>query len=293
MNELLFCIKCGHELKTGAMYCPYCGTKVTYSEDLISTSARYENYNPINTNIEGRATMDGKCSPSREEPNSLIKCFTCSSLIPGDSKYCPICQTQLFVECPKCGHKYSAQYANCNECGTNREEYLKAQELAALAKQLVEKKRKEEEEQQRRRQEEARRLEEECRKANEPRILAFSASKYKRAEGDSVVFQWSTVNVDHCDLSWYNKRKKNCWHKCFPHNYGYGSLFVNLPPNCNKHTFGAGELLDMCSFIGLEQSVEICLEAFGKNGEIVSKYIRINLLAFAFSPLQVDSIEEI
>lgn len=266
MNELLFCIKCGHELKTGAMYCPYCGTKVTYSEDLISTSARYENYNPINTNIEGRATMDGKCSPSREEPNSLIKCFTCSSLIPGDSKYCPICQTQLFVECPKCGHKYSAQYANCNECGTNREEYLRQQKM----------------------QEEARRqsaIEKEAQRiANLPKIVSFTHKKFKNKyqAGDALCLSWSTVNVEYCDLSY---RKKDCWYYYVDETAPYS--LKGLSSSCNAYEITPYRLQDMCPLFGSNHQIPIRLEAYGKNGERISETIYINIRTFWFDPLEI------
>ena len=74
-----------------------------------------------------------------------IICWACGEVIPADSKYCPLCSTELFVKCPKCGHEYSSQYPSCNQCGTNREQYLKEekerQEQKAEEERIEEEKR--------------------------------------------------------------------------------------------------------------------------------------------------------
>ncbi len=82
-------------------------------------------------------------------------CWACGEVIPADSKYCPLCSTELFVKCPKCGHEYSSQYPSCNQCGTNREEYYK------------EERRKQEERAKANAEEKARRRREEERRAKE------------------------------------------------------------------------------------------------------------------------------
>lgn len=226
MDEPRFCTKCGHEISVGAEFCAYCGTRVSGNTDPVSAGARYERYEENSPDIEGKAKWEGnvpqaitaetnyRCmvcgyihhgiNPPNQCPqcragadkiipvkpqafNATISCYKCGSMIPADSKYCPVCQVQLFLDCPKCGHRYSAQYHNCNQCGTNREDYLKAQELAAVAKQLEEKKKKEEEELQRRRQEEAlRQVEREKRRREEQtRIEREQYEERKRREEKS------------------------------------------------------------------------------------------------------------
>lgn len=54
----------------------------------------------------------------------MMFCYKCNNVIPSNSTFCPYCQLKLFIECPKCGVKYSSQYPSCNQCGTNRNEYL-------------------------------------------------------------------------------------------------------------------------------------------------------------------------
>ena len=54
----------------------------------------------------------------------MMFCYKCNQVIPTNSSFCPWCQTELFVTCPKCGSKYSSQYPSCNQCGTNRESYI-------------------------------------------------------------------------------------------------------------------------------------------------------------------------
>lgn len=72
-------------------------------------------------------------------------CYNCNQVIPANSVFCPWCQIELFVICPKCGNKYSSQYPACNQCGTNRTEYL----LVVKKKEEAAKKRKEREDKKR------------------------------------------------------------------------------------------------------------------------------------------------
>ena len=80
---------------------------------------------------EGDITSDEITARSpqiqRQTQSQMMFCYKCNNVIPGDSKFCPYCQTELYVICPKCGVKYSSQYPICNQCGTNRQEYLKWQ----------------------------------------------------------------------------------------------------------------------------------------------------------------------
>lgn len=67
-------------------------------------------------------------SPFPQSQPQMMFCYKCNNVIPNNSNYCPYCQVKLFTECPKCGAKYSSQYPACSQCGTNRIEYLQAQQ---------------------------------------------------------------------------------------------------------------------------------------------------------------------
>ena len=86
--------------------------------------------------VSEKAIWEGAITPDNDTPSigsqmqtqpQMMFCYKCNNVIPGNSTFCPYCQIKLFVECPKCGAKYSSQYPACNQCGTNREEYLKTQ----------------------------------------------------------------------------------------------------------------------------------------------------------------------
>ena len=88
--------------------------------------------------VSEKAIWEGSI-PSENENNQfgsfpqpqpqMMFCYKCNNVIPGDSKYCPYCQVELFTTCPKCGAKYSSQYPSCSRCGTNRQEYLRLQKI--------------------------------------------------------------------------------------------------------------------------------------------------------------------
>lgn len=83
---------------------------------------------------ENGVTHDNDFTPTMSQPQSEFHsqsqkmfCYNCNNVIPADSKCCPYCQIELYVTCPKCGAKYSSQYPACNQCGTNRLEYIETQ----------------------------------------------------------------------------------------------------------------------------------------------------------------------
>lgn len=84
-------------------------------------------------------------------------CYNCNQVIPANSVFCPWCQIELFVICPKCGNKYSSQYPACNQCGTNRVNFYQEQER--IKQQHLEEQRREAE--RKRIEDERRRLAEE------------------------------------------------------------------------------------------------------------------------------------
>lgn len=88
-----------------------------------------------NNKVSEKAVWEGSISPDNnpsiasqmQTQPQMMFCYKCNNVIPGNSTFCPYCQIKLFVECPKCGAKYSSQYPACGQCGTNREDYLRAQ----------------------------------------------------------------------------------------------------------------------------------------------------------------------
>ena len=130
--------------------------------------------------ISEKAVWD-ELTPSEDENTSqtsfgqpaqpqMMFCYKCSQVIPANSAFCPWCQTELYVTCPKCSNKYSSQYPACNQCGTNREQYIEEQRRLK-ARQLEEQQKKKLEAQ--RIREEARRIkaEEDARKFEQERIM--------------------------------------------------------------------------------------------------------------------------
>ena len=97
--------------------------------------------------VSEKAIWEGTITPDDDTPSlgsqmqtqpQMMFCYKCNNVIPGDSKYCPRCQIKLYVTCPKCGVEYSSQYSNCNQCGTNREEYLQMQRRETERKEAIE-----------------------------------------------------------------------------------------------------------------------------------------------------------
>lgn len=115
------CSVCGKEFGTGNN-CQHCGS------DKFTGLGNYSGYNaPIgNGNIPIQAEGIDSQSANymlQTENVGVIACYACGEIIPADSKFCPYCSKELYVTCPKCGHKYSSQFPACNQCGTNRNKY--------------------------------------------------------------------------------------------------------------------------------------------------------------------------
>lgn len=97
---------------------------------------------------------------SASQPQMMF-CYKCNNVVPTDSKYCPYCKVKLYTICPKCGQKYSSQYPICNQCGTNRQEYLELYKIEQERKAAIERENKRQREiQERKRLEEERKRKE-------------------------------------------------------------------------------------------------------------------------------------
>ena len=117
------CAVCGNEFGTGNN-CQYCGS------DKFTGLGNYSGYNaPVgngNTPIHAEGIESHPTSYMHQTENvGSIVCYACGEIIPSDSKFCPYCGQELFVDCPRCGHTYSSKFPICNQCGTNREEFIK------------------------------------------------------------------------------------------------------------------------------------------------------------------------
>lgn len=117
------CNVCGKEFGNGAN-CQNCGS------DLITARGNYKDGGYTIPSLPPK-NEDGETPKTKPLTppiaNNSIICYNCAEVIPDDSEYCPYCRIQLFVVCPKCGHKYSSRFIVCNHCGTEREEYLEKQ----------------------------------------------------------------------------------------------------------------------------------------------------------------------
>ena len=138
----------------------------------------------MNDKISEKAVWD-ELVPSEDEKTSsasfeqsaqaqMMFCYKCNQVIPANSAFCPWCQTELFVTCPKCGHKYSSQYPACNQCGTNHEAYL-------IEQKTLETKRLEEERIRNERIKEQQRIDEEKRRERE-RLDRIEQEKRSRSQ---------------------------------------------------------------------------------------------------------------
>lgn len=111
------CSVCGKEFGEGTN-CQYCGV------DRVTGLANFGSY--------GTSDYQGTNTPhynsSYNYSPKTMACYSCGEIIPLNSEYCPYCSKELYVTCPKCGHKYSSQFPACNKCGTNRVDYNKESE---------------------------------------------------------------------------------------------------------------------------------------------------------------------
>ena len=108
------CSKCGKEFGEDTN-CQHCGV------DRVTGLANYNGYGTSDYQGANTSHYDSSYNSS---PKTMV-CYACSEIIPSDSEYCPHCRKKLFEICPKCGNKFSSQYLNCNQCGTNLKQYLK------------------------------------------------------------------------------------------------------------------------------------------------------------------------
>jgi RNA polymerase subunit RPABC4/transcription elongation factor Spt4 len=135
------CAVCGKEFGTGSN-CKHCGS------DKFTGLGNYSGYNAPVVNDNTQASFESaerqnlNSSPQPDNPGSII-CYACGEIIPSDSKFCPYCSRELFVVCPKCGHKYSSQFPACNQCGTNRNKYYEQLRKEKLESEIARVRKKE------------------------------------------------------------------------------------------------------------------------------------------------------
>lgn len=156
-------------------------------------------------------------SSFQQSQPQMMFCYKCNNVIPGNSKYCPCCKVELFTTCPKCGAKYSSQYHICNQCGTDRDEYLQAQRIEQEKKEAVERemrrkkeieeRKRKEAEAERERQEILRRYEQEANKKKQKNAyIAENNEITKTAEYKSAYFAIEEILGNALEM--HNKKYK-------------------------------------------------------------------------------------
>lgn len=156
-------------------------------------------------------------SPFPQSQPQMMFCYKCNNVIPSDSKYCPCCKVELFTTCPKCGAKYSSQYHICNQCGTDRDEYLRLQKIERERQEAIERKmrhqqeveerKRKEAEAERERQEMLRRYEQEANKKKQKNAyIAENNEITKTAEYKSAYFAIEEILGNALEM--HNKKYK-------------------------------------------------------------------------------------
>lgn len=159
---------------------------------------------------EGSIMLDSDPSPiALQTQSQMMFCYKCNNVIPDNSNYCPYCKVKLYTECPKCGVKYSSQYPFCNQCGTNRDEYLRLQREEQERRDAIERENRrrqeilEREKQERERQERLRIAEE---KAKEEQVKAkFEAENREIMETEEYKSTYSLLTEA---ISCYDKKAR-------------------------------------------------------------------------------------
>ena len=130
-------------------------------------------------------------SPFPQSQSQMMFCYKCNNVIPGDSRYCPYCQVELFTTCPKCGAKYSSQYPACSKCGTNRQEYLQAQRREQERKEAIERENRRQKEIQERKiqEEELRRKKEQEERERQERLKAAAQQAVQRQQKEAYIVE--------------------------------------------------------------------------------------------------------
>lgn len=104
-----------------------------------------------NNKVSEKAVWEGCITPDDDTPSiasqmqaqpQMMFCYKCNNVIPGNSKFCPCCNIELYTICPKCGEKYSSQYSICSQCGTNRVKFWEAQRREQERKEAIERENK-------------------------------------------------------------------------------------------------------------------------------------------------------
>ena len=191
---------------------------------------------------ENGVTPDNDFGQTMSQPQSsfqpasqpqMMFCYKCNNVIPANSKFCPCCNIELYTTCPKCGQKYSSQYPICNQCGTNRQEYLQLQKKEQERKAAIEREnRRQREIEEHRRLEEERRIKEaEEDKARQKRIEAYREQERLRpqkeaynAENEKIMASdeyKTTYSLLSNAIETFNRKKHNF-------TVGLGSFFFSL-----------------------------------------------------------------
>lgn len=129
-------------------YCQNCGV------DKVAGLGNYTGYDAQSVDVVKNSKHNITSSPKTQFLPSAVGadvahcvvpeyviCYHCTSAIPGESEFCPMCGINLYVRCPQCNNKFSSQYKFCNMCGLNLQKFIEDQEKKAEQKRLAEQRR--------------------------------------------------------------------------------------------------------------------------------------------------------
>lgn len=301
-----FCERCGHQVSSDALFCSYCGAKLPRSKDRVEEAALWEGTAPSSSSIDGSVNVATSPIPIVKHSDLYaaqereILCYNCNNSIPSDSRFCPVCQIELFRSCPKCGNIFSTKYCNCNHCGTNIEQFLKQQKLASIVLGVLFKKKEEErilvEEKKRKAEQERVEREREERERLNPKITDFRIEKDVKTYFEGITVFWQTVNAPDYKLAVSNPKKDSgCWYIINKSTFYIGGFYEYKKGNetIGHVRISASDLLDYVPFFkGPDNSLYFKITAYG-NDTFCTRTIRLRLLAYMLQPLQLVSIDEV
>lgn len=229
-------------------------------------------------------------SPFPQSQPQMMFCYKCNNVIPSDSKYCPCCKVELFTTCPKCGAKYSSQYHICNQCGTDRDEYLRLQKIERERKDAIERENqrqreiqertKQEEEQRRQKEQEEKKYQEALERQRRNDYFKKEREKYERKKEQIMNTQeyQSTYSVLKKAVESYRRRYIMIIVLLIA--FGVLSLIITSDPGISHATEGIalviGTLLGILAPFGLVFGIILSIIQLGdveKREQYIWRYI--------------------
>ena len=123
------CPSCGHDVKDGVAFCPYCGASMRPADNMI-TCDKCGTKSPRGTKFCPNCGDVFFCCPEcgADNPEGAAVCRSCGKPLPqkcpkcgaavrGGIKFCPECGNPMTASCAKCGAALQPGVKFCPECG--------------------------------------------------------------------------------------------------------------------------------------------------------------------------------